>query len=196
MPEVKELEMLVNAIPFKMPAPVEIPAHLVSMLRQLSPDQAVHRAMELLLQIEAAEVLIYEQVDVEGRLRLGGVVCQDAAQAGPIQELLAGEELYGQPLSSAGLAGRALAQGSALLVMGQARAGEQGSLPPQLQKLLIQRGTGGDIGFVYVLPLGGAGRRPLGALTLVRGAAAGPLNHEQPGLAEGMRQVLAGILAG
>lgn len=188
--------MPVNAIPFKMPAPVEIPAHLVSVLRQLPPDQAAQRAMELLLQIEAAEVLIYEKVDAEGRLRLGGVVCEDAAQAGPIQAFLAGEELYGQPLSSVGLAGRALAQGSALLVMGQTQAGEKGPLPPRLQQVLIDRGAGGHIGFVYVLPLGGAGQRPLGALTLVRGAAAGPLNHEQPGLSEGLRQVLEGVLAG
>ncbi|MBI2505802.1 MAG: hypothetical protein HYW07_21525 [Candidatus Latescibacteria bacterium] len=188
--------MPVNAIPFKMPAPLEIPAHLVSMLRQLPPDQAVQRGMELLLQIEAAEIMIYEQVNTEGGLNLAGVVCQDAGQAGRIQVLLAGEEIYGQPLSSAGLAGRALAQGSALLVMGQLLPGEEGPLPPRLKELLMSRASGGNIGFVYVLPLGGVGQRPLGALTLVRGAAAGPLNHEQPGLAEGMRQVLEGILGG
>jgi hypothetical protein len=187
--------MPVNAIPFKMPAPLEIPAHLVSMLRQMPPDQALAKALELLLQIDAAEVMIFEQVDAEGRLRLGGVVCQDTAQAGQIREWLAGEALYGQPLSAAGLAGRALAQGSALLVMGQSQAGEETPLPPRLQELLIKRG-GGDIGFVYVLPLGGGSQPPLGALTLVRGAAAGPLNHEQPGLAEGMRQVLEGVLKG
>ena len=188
--------MPVNAIPFKMPAPVEIPAHLVAILRQLPPDQAAHRAMELLLQIEAAEVLIYEHVDAEGRLSLGGVVCQDGAQAGPALALLTDEKIYGQPLSTAGLAGRALAQGSALLVMGQTEAGEEGPLPPQLQKLLGDRGAGGNIGFVYVLPLGGGGQPPLGALTLVRGAAAGPLNHEQPGLTEGLRQVLEAVLGG
>ncbi len=186
--------MPVNAIPFRMPAPVEIPAHLVSMLRQLPADQAAQRAMELLLQIEAAEILIFEKVDRDGRLELGGVVCQDAAQAGPVRGLLAGEVHYGQPLSAASLAGRALAQGSALLVMGQANAGEESPVPPCLQQLLLQRGAGGNIGFVYVLPLGGGALPPRGALTLVRGAAAGPLNHEQPGLAEGMRLVLAGIL--
>jgi hypothetical protein len=188
--------MPVNAIPFRMPAPAEIPAHLVAMLRQMPADQAVRRGMELLLQIDAAEVLVFEQVDAEGRLQLGEVVCPDPAEAGRVREVLAAEDLYGQPLSPAGLAGRALETGSALLVMGQAQMGEAGPLPPRLRDLLLSRGAGGNIGFVYVLPLGGGGRPPRGALTLVRGAAAGPLNHEQPGLAEGMRQVLAEILSG
>ncbi|MCC7262309.1 MAG: hypothetical protein IT369_07295 [Candidatus Latescibacteria bacterium] len=188
--------MPVNAIPFKMPAPVEIPAHLVAMLRQLPPEQAVQRGMELLLQIEAAEILIFDQVDPDGRLMLGGVACADAVDAAAVRQALAAEALYGQPLSDASLAGRALAQGNALLVMGQTRAGEEGALPPRLQEVLLQRGAGGNIGFIYVLPLGGGAEPALGALTLVRGAAAGPLNHEQPGLTEGMRQVLAGILAG
>lgn len=188
--------MPVNAIPFRMPAAVEIPAHLVTALRQLPPAQAVQRGMELLLQIEAAEILIFDQVDSAGRLVLGGVACLEQAQSGAVQAHLAAEPVYGQPLSEASLAGRALAQGSALLVMGQALAGEEGPVPPHLQELLLARGAGGNIGFVYVLPFGGGARAPLGALTLVRGATAGPLNHEQPGLAEGMRQVLEGILAG
>jgi len=36
----------------------------------------------------------------------------------------------------------------------------------------------------------------LGTLTLVRPAADGPLNHEQPNISEAMRQELSGILDG
>ena len=36
---------------------------------------------------------------------------------------------------------------------------------------------------------------PLGALTLVRPQASGPLNHEQPNITEGLRRVLCGILS-
>jgi len=177
-----------------MPAPLEIPAHLVSMLGQLPPDQAVLRGMELLLQIDAAEVMVYERIGEGGILELAGVVCREASQAAGIQELLQREEFYGRPLSSEGdsLANRAFAQGSALLVMGQVQEGEEAPLPARLQELVLA--PGGHIGFVYVLPLIGEGTRPLGALTLIRPAAAGPLNHEQPGLAEGMRQVLSRIL--
>ncbi|MBM3280289.1 MAG: hypothetical protein FJY95_19750 [Candidatus Handelsmanbacteria bacterium] len=187
--------MPVNAIPFRMPAPVEIPAHLVSMLRHLPPDQALRRAMELLLQIEAGEILIFEKVDAKGRLQLAEVVCPDPEEAGRVREALAGEECYGQALAPAGLAGRALEAGNPLLVMGQLGQGEESPLTPRLGQLLAGRG-GGNVGFVYVLPIGGGGQTPLGALTLVRGAGAGPLNHEQPGLTEGMRQVLADILSG
>ena len=37
--------------------------------------------------------------------------------------------------------------------------------------------------------------RPLGALTLVRPASEGPLNHEQPNITEAMRRLLSEILA-
>lgn len=186
--------MPVSLIPFKMPAPLEIPAHLVAALRQLPPGEAMRRGMELLLQIDAAEVILYERLDRSGRLELGGVVCRDSSRTEAVQELLRQEEFYGKPPSAEGrsLAGAALAQGSALLVMGQAQPGEEAPLPARLREWLLA--TGGSVGFVYVLPLAGQDKNPLGALTLIRPATAGPLNHDQPGLVEGMRQVLSRML--
>ena len=53
--------MPVTVIPFKMPEPMEIPAHIADSLRQMAPDDAVKKGMELLLQIDAAETVIWRR---------------------------------------------------------------------------------------------------------------------------------------
>ena len=79
--------------------------------------------------------------------------------------------------------------------MGQQAAGEEPGLPPALAAHLLPEGAG-NVGFLYVLTLAAADSRPLGALTLVRPASEGPLNHEQPNITEAMRRLLSEILAG
>ena len=190
--------MPVSVIPFNMPEPMEIPAHLVDLLKQLPSDEAVmNQAMELLMGIDAAETMIYERVDENGLLGLGGVACQDEERAAELKERLAEESFYGQPLGSAGesLVGQAFAKNSALLVMGQVEAGEETPLPTALEHFLLEAGSG-NIGFLYVLTLTGADECPLGGLTLIRPTEAGPLNHEQPNITEGLRRELNAILAG
>jgi len=189
--------MPLNAIPFRMPEPAQIPAHLAQNLRQMAPADAVRQGLDLLLQIDAAQVILYESVGADGNLGLAQVVAQQE-QAAALQQRLSTEAFYGRPPSAdeKSLAGRALAHGTALLVMGQAQAGEELPLPRALADYLFDGSGAGNAGFIYVLPMRGGGGRPLGALTLLRPAAAGPLNHEQPNIAEAVRRLLAEILAG
>jgi len=174
-----------------MPEPMEIPPHIVDRLREMSGDEAVAYGMELLLQIDAAETILYERVGEGKTLELGEAV---GPEAGGLKELLAEE--YGRSLDETkSLAQKAFAGESALLVMGNAEAGER-ELPAGLLKFLLAGAEEGNVGFLYVLPMNGADGRPLGTLTLMRPATAGPLNHEQPNISEAMRRELSGILDG
>ena len=188
--------MAVSVIPFRMPEPALIPEHIAGQLRQMPALEAVRRGLELLMQIEVAHVMIWERVDEEGRLHLQEVLSRDGSPA-ELRDKLSAEPFYGQPLNGAasGLAGRALETGQSLLVMGQQAAGEESGLPAALAEHLLPAGAG-NVGFLYVLTLAAEDGRPLGALTLVRPASEGPLNHEQPNITEAMRRLLSEILAG
>lgn len=189
--------MPISVIPFKMPEPMEIPPHITQALRQMPGDEAMKKGMELLLEIDAAETMIYERIGAGGGLELGAVVSQNGGRAKRLEEILANEACYSSLPEEAGpsLAGSAFAQNSALLVMGPA-LGEEGLLSKGLQAFLQEGTPDGNVGFNYVLPLNGEDGRPLGALTLIRPAGSGPLNHEQPNITEGIRQLLAQILDG
>ena len=188
--------MAVSVIPFKMPEPMDIPEHIVAALGQLPGDEAVARAMELLMEIDVAETMLYERVEADGKLELGQVVSTNSARAQELKELLEREEFYGKPLSGDGhsLAGKAFADQSSLLVMGQVEANEKSPLPKGISKFLLPRDETGNIGFIYVLTFSSREGKPLGALTLMRPLAAGPLNHEQPNITERVRMELSLIL--
>jgi hypothetical protein len=175
---------------------MEIPEHIVAMLREMPKDAAVEQAMELLMQIDVAETMVYERVNESGNLELGSVVSTDSQRAQALKVLLEKEDFFGQSPAAAGssLAGKALADQAALLVLGQVEAGDDNPLPAGLKDFLLAGAQTGNIGFVYVLPLSGQDNRPLGALTLVRPAATGPLNHEQPNITERVRLELGFIL--
>ena len=78
--------------------------------------------------------------------------------------------------------------------MGQVSAEEENPLPAGVIKFLLEGAESGMIGFSYVLPLKGSSGQLLGALTLIRSAASGPLNHEQPNICEAMRRELCQML--
>ncbi len=187
--------MAVSVIPFQMPEPAAIPEHIAGHLRQMPADAAMRRGMELLMQIEVAHLMLWEGVDGEGRLHLQEVLSKEGSPE-QIRERLSAEPFYGQPVREAasGLAGRAFEAGQALLVMGQQAPGEEPELPPALAAHLLPEGAG-NVGFLYVLTLADGDGPPLGALTLVRPASEGPLNHEQPNITEAMRRLLSQILA-
>ena len=191
--------MPVNIIPFNMPDAMEIPEHIVELLSAMEADAAVEKAMELLAGIDAAETMVYERLSVDGTLELRSVYSQ-GNDADAIQEALRGETFYGQPLNSDSnsLAGAAFEKKSPLLVMGES-SGESDGLPTALRHVILNDEGGddqsGNIGFLYVLPLADADERPMGALTLIRSHENGPLNHEQPNLAEGIRQLLSRLLS-
>ena len=177
--------MPIAFIPFSMPAPAEIPSHIIDALRAMDPDEAVKKGMELLMQIEAAETMVYERVDAEGQLQLQCVLGRRASDL---------ESVLSEPNGS--FAEAIIAQKSALLVMGQASADEESDLPRGVVDFLLDGASEGSTGFNYILPLSQRDGGVLGALTLLRSAADGPLNHEQPNICEAMRLELSDILRG
>jgi hypothetical protein len=193
--------MSVSLIPFDMPAPAEIPQHITEQLRRMGPEAAVRQGMDLLLQIEAAETLVYERVNAAGALELGAVVGAVPQQAAELEAELGQAAYYGRPWAEAApaLTCKALETGRALLVMGQKEEGAEDELPPALCRHMLGGESSGNIGFNYVLPLtlenDDLEKQVFGGLTLLRSAAAGPLNHEQPNLTEALRRILNEVLA-
>ena len=185
--------MPLHVIPFKMPEPMEIPAHIVEQLRQMPAGEAICKGMGLLMQIEAADIILYERIDEGGLLQLESVMGRDRALS-EVRADLEGESFYGQaPVGTSGLAGQALEQGQSLLVMGQLDAGEDSTMPPRLAKQLVG-GEGGNVGFIYVLCLTDEAGASRGVITLIRNASEGPLNHEQPNITEGMRRLMSELV--
>ena len=177
--------MPVSIIPFNMPEPAEIPPHIIDLLKSMSPDEAVAKGMELLMQIEAADTIVYERISEGDVPKLAHVAGAGAEQLQAVLEedvarSFAGQEGFGP---------------SALLIMGQAEVSEESVLTAGVLRFLLEGAESGMLGFNYVLPLTGAEGQLLGALTLIRRAASGPLNHEQPNICEGLRRELGQILA-
>ena len=187
--------MAVNVIPFSMPAPMEIPSHIVEMLSGMEPGEAVCKGMELLMGIDAADAMVYERIAGDGTMHLHAVRSGDG-RSGELERTLGQESFYGRPLGedSRSTAAAAFEKNSPLLIMGESSGDGDGPLPPGLSKVILGGSDSGNVGFVYVLPLSGAGDRPLGALTLIRAQKNGPLNHEQPNIVEAMRQLLGRLL--
>ena len=169
--------MPVSIIPFNMPEPAAIPPHIVASLERMPPDEAVAQGMDLLLGIEAADTIAYERVGQ-------GVVHTAGAGAEVLRRVLEQDD-------ARSFVGQEGAGQSALLLVGQASADEESPLPAGVVSFLLEGAECGSIGFSYVLPLTASDGQLWGALTLIRRAASGPLNHEQPNLCEGMRRVLS-----
>ena len=177
--------MPVSIIPFNMPEPAEIPPHIIDSLKSLSPYEAVAKGMELLMQIEAADTVVYERISEDGVPKLAHIAGAGAEQLQAVLEedvvrSFAGQDGFGP---------------SALLIMGQAEVSEESTLPAGVLRFLLEGAESGMLGFNYVLPLTSAEGQLFGALTLIRRAASGPLNHEQPNICEGLRRELGHILA-
>ena len=61
--------MALHVIPFNMPEPMEIPAHIAEQLRGMPVGEAIRKGMGLLMQIEAADIILFEQIDASGQLQ-------------------------------------------------------------------------------------------------------------------------------
>ena len=177
--------MPVALIPFNMPDPAEIPSHIIDALEAMEPDEAVKKGMELLMQIEAAETMVYERVDAEERPQLQ---CVLGRRASDLEAVLRDSNGF--------FAEAIMAQKSSLLVMGQASVDEESDLPSGVVNFLLDGASEGSTGFNYILPLSDHDGGVLGALTIMRSAGDGPLNHEQPNICEAMRLQLSAILRG
>ena len=130
--------MAITVIPFNMPEPMEIPSHLVEQLKSMPADAAVSRAMELLMQIEAADHMVYERVDADGNLQLVEACGKNGPDAS-LLEALSADGLHGTSIadSTSTLAGQAFGQGSSLLIMGQHDDNKTSPLPPALLTFLL-----------------------------------------------------------
>mgnify|MGYP001193988779 FL=1 len=176
--------MPVSIIPFNMPKPAEIPPHIIDSLKSMQPDEAIAKGMELLLQIEAADTVVYELI-AAGQAEMNHV-------AGARADILSGVLEQDRECSFVDQVGDAT---SALLIMGQASADEESALPNGVLRFMLEGAESGMLGFTYVLPLKNDTGPLLGGLTLIRRAASGPLNHEQPNICEALRRELSQILA-
>ena len=117
-----------------------------------------------------------------------------ASAKGVVHTAGAGAEVLQRVLEQDGVRSFADQDGigpSALLLVGQAGADEESPVPTGVVRFLLEGAESGSIGFSYVLPLKASDGQLWGALTLIRRAASGPLNHEQPNLCEGMRRLLS-----
>lgn len=76
-------------------------------------------------------------------------------------------------------------------MMGELEAAEPGPFPPAFAGYLLDGAPRANVGFLYVFPLVDATGKAHGALALHRRLAAGPLNHDQPAIAQALVTELA-----
>ena len=172
--------MPVTVIPFKMPEPAQIPSHIIDDLRSLTIDDAVLKSMDLLMQIEVADIILYE--------RIGNNVVSVVGERGEeIKKII--DSADGSLYEFANV------QDSSVLIMGQVELSDSDPLPNGVTTFLLGGGDSGSIGFNYILPLTDMNGKGLGALTLMRSVGLGPLNHEQPNICEAIRLELGARLA-
>ena len=175
--------MPISVIPFNMPEPAEIPSHIIESLRSMAADEAVFKSMELLMQVEAANVIVYERLTGSGT-ELKSIV---GDRSETLQSILESADVT--------LTDLATQHNSPLLIMGQVSLDNSDPFPEGVAGFLLNgEEENGSVGFNYILPFQSQEGRILGTLTLFRSANDGPLNHEQPNICEAIRVELTDIL--
>lgn len=178
--------MPVTAIPFRSPPPFELPPHVLEEMRRLPLEAAAEQALDLLGQLDAADA--QATVFARGAGLVAGPVWGGDAEAAAafaegMREIAAG--------GAADFMRQALEKRSALLLMGELEAGKQELVPAAIATHLLAGQPRAQLGFLYVLPLVDATGQAHGALALHRPLAAGPLNHDQPAIANALAAELA-----
>ena len=110
--------MPVSIIPFNMPEPAEIPSHIIDSLKSMPRDEAVAKGMDLLMQIEAADTMVYERISEGGVPELAHVAGAGAEQLQAVLEQDTARSFAGQEGVGP----------SALLIMGQAEVSEESAV--------------------------------------------------------------------
>ncbi|MDB5100983.1 MAG: hypothetical protein JWM80_5404 [Cyanobacteria bacterium RYN_339] len=174
--------MPVTAIPFRSPPPYELPPHVVESLRQLDAPAAAVQVLELLRQLDAADA----QLVAFGRDEL-----EPGPALGDHEGLTQALEQLRSPGPSTDFLRQAIAQGGPLLMMGELEAAEPAPFPPAFAGYLLGGAERANVGFLYVFPLMDAQGAAHGALALHRTLTAGPLNHDQPAIAQALVTELA-----
>jgi len=175
------------SIPFKSPPPFELPPMMAQPLRTSPRQAAAEAALELLGQLDAGEAMAVAFVSDEGHPVLSAVRGSTTAAEKALDAWRA--EASGPP-SANDLVGKTLLEGQPLLFMGEAQADDASPLPASLKAHLLAGATQAPIGFLYTYPLPGPDHKPLGALIIHRPLAAGPLNHDQPAIAQAVAILL------
>jgi hypothetical protein len=150
-------------------------------LRQQDARAAAADVLELLRQLDAAEA----QLVAFGK---------DELTPGPVlggQGLDQALEQVRQPGGTPDFLRQAIERGTPLLLMGELRQDEPGPFPPAFAGYLLGGAASANVGFLYVFPLVDEHGAAHGALALHRPLQAGPLNHDQPAIAQALVTELA-----
>lgn len=174
--------MPVTAIPFKAPAPFEIPPHMADPIRTGAPDAAGLQALQLLQQIDAGDALAIAWADAGGAMKAGPFLGGDGAAEGALRTLADG--------GPGPFMARAVADAKPLLYMGEVAEADAEPFPAGFKAWLLGGAPAANVGFLYVYPLLAPDGAARGALMIHRSLAAGPLNHDQPAIAHALAHLL------
>ncbi len=174
--------MPVTAIPFKAPAPFDIPPHMADPIRLAAPETAGEQALALLQQVDAGDAMAIAWADANGRLSGGPFAAVDGGATGALAAMAAGQ--VGEFMA------RAVTEGKPLLYMGEVADADPEPFPPAFKTWLLGSSAAANIGFLYVFPLLAPAGQARGALMIHRSLAAGPLNHDQPAIAHALAHLL------
>lgn len=179
--------MPLASIPFKSPPAFELPPVMAEPIRTGPKHQAAKAAIDLLTQLDAGDAVAVVFVNREGEVTLG-------AAYGETPEGQRALEAWSQeaepPFTSQDVFGRVILEGHPLLFMGDLRAEDETPLAPSFKTYLLGGATQAPLGFLYAYPLPGRSEKTVGALLIHRHLAAGPLNHDQPAIAQAVASLL------
>jgi hypothetical protein len=187
--------MPITAIPFKSPAPFELPPYIGEALNELSLPAAIEQVEQILMDSGCADAILSVVVDGNRQLKPGPFRTQDPRVADTMQTVY--EELAKRHLTldsdegRADFMGQAIHGGQPLLMMGDVALNEPDPFPTLLRFYLLHGDQKNNVGFLYVFPVKDEQGRVHGALALHRWLASGPLNHDQPAITHALVLALA-----
>ncbi|MEB3196880.1 MAG: hypothetical protein VKP62_06710 [Candidatus Sericytochromatia bacterium] len=181
--------MPIARIPFQSPPPFDLPEAFAEPLTSLPVPEAAERALDLLGQLEAGDVMAFFAPTADGGVRVlaaraGSPLGELALAAWPAESAQAHFSETPPVLAEAQVAQRPL------LCMGQLDEAEAPAWSSPLQAYFRAEGWGAQLGFLYVYPCQTAAGRPVGALWVHRALTAGPLNHDQPAIVAAVASLL------
>lgn len=178
--------MPVAAIPFKSPAPFELPGHLVEALRTMPFTAAAEQVLAIMRDSGCADLIVVTLKDAQGRLSPGPSLATDPRHALIAQEIEAEIDQHAWTLDSeagkGSFFGQAILGGQPLLMMGEVASNEPDPFPPSFRNYLLAGQGKANLGFLYVFPLQDEAGTAHGAIALHRSLPSGPLNHDQPAI--------------
>ena len=174
--------MPVAAIPFKAPAPFEIPPHMADPIRHAAPDAAGQRALQLLQQVDAGDAFAIAWAGPDGQITAGPFLGGDGAAEGALRAMA--DEGPGAFMA------RAVTEARPWLYMGEVTADDMETFPVAFKTWLLGGAAAANIGFIYAYPLLTPAGVARGALMIHRSLASGPLNHDQPAIAHALAYLL------